>query len=63
MSTPLDAVRTIQQQYLDAARQSQRAAVETTFGFAEEIVAAQKQFAVAVLDATATALHVDRAAA
>jgi len=63
MSTPLDAVRTMQQQYLDAVRQTQKAAVETTFGFAEELVAAQKQFALAVLDATSSALRVDRAAA
>jgi hypothetical protein len=63
MSTPLDAVRAIQQQYLDSARQSQKAAVETTFGLVEEIMAAQKQLALAALDTMASALQIDRAAA
>jgi hypothetical protein len=63
MSTPLDAVRTLQQQSLDAVRQSQKAAVETTFGVVEEIMAAQKQLALAAVDVTSSALQIDWAAA
>jgi hypothetical protein len=89
MTTPIDAVRATQQQYLEAFKQGQKAVVdavgiwaknvegstvsaeslspvelpapkelvETTFGFYEELVTAQKKFTLAVLDAAAPALQ------